>query len=67
MEHLPVPNQHPLPDDLPKNIRADASQHGEWAVGIVEAVQQNLRHLSLLLSPEEEKKQFWGLIELRIN
>ena len=41
MEDLPVPNQHPLPDDLPKNIRADTSQHGKWAVGIVEAIQQN--------------------------
>ena len=39
-----------LPNDLPDDLSADAKQHEEWGVGIVEAVQQNLGHLSLLLS-----------------
>ena len=49
-EFLPVPNQHLLPDDLPDDLGADAEQHGERAVGVVEAVQQNFHHPSLLLS-----------------
>ena len=39
MEDLPVLHQHFLPDDLPDDLVADAKQHGEWGVAIVEAVQ----------------------------
>ena len=39
-----------LPNDLLKDLFLDAKQLGEWGAGIVEAVQQNLEHLFLLLS-----------------
>ena len=55
-EDLPIPSQHLLPDNIPENIGADTSQHGEWAGGIMEAVQQHLRHLSLLLSYHQPGK-----------
>ena len=45
--YLPVLYQL-LPDDLAHDLRADAEQVGEWGVRVVEAVQQNLGHLSLL-------------------
>ena len=49
-EDLPVPQvQHLLPDDLPHDLCAYAKQHGEWGVRVIEAVQQNLWHLSFLL------------------
>merc|ERR1719264_1542077 len=48
-EDLPVAGQHLLPDDLPHDLHADAEQLGDGRVRVVEAVQQNLRHLSLLL------------------
>ena len=48
-EELPVPGQHLLPDDLPHDLRVDAEQLEDGGVRVVEAVQQNLRHLSLLL------------------
>jgi len=59
-EDLPVLHQL-LPDDLPHDLSADAEQLGEGGVGVVEAVQQNLRHLSLLfpyqpLQPERIMK-----------
>ena len=44
-----------LPDDLPHDLRADAEQLGDGGVGVVEAVQQNLRHLSLLLPYQPER------------
>ena len=47
-EDLPVLYQL-LPDDLPHDLPADAEQLGHGGVGVVEAVQQDLRHLSLLL------------------
>ena len=47
-ENLPVLHQL-LPDDLPHDLRADAEQLGDGRVRVVEAVQQNLWHLSLLL------------------
>ena len=53
-ENLPVLHQL-LPDDLPHDLSVDAEQLGEWGVGVVEAVQQNLRHLSLLLSYQPER------------
>ena len=54
-EDLPVPDQHLLPDDLPHDLRVDAEQLGDGGVRVVEAVQQNLRHLSLLLPYQPEK------------
>ena len=51
-EDLPVLHQHLLPDDLADDLRADAEQDGDGGVGVVEAVQQNLWHLSLLLPYE---------------
>ena len=47
--YLPVLYQL-LPDDFPHDLRADAQQLGNGGVRVVEAVQQNLGHLSLLLS-----------------
>ena len=47
-EDLPVLHQL-LPDDLPHDLRVDAEQLGDGGVRVVEAVQQHLRHLSLLL------------------
>ena len=44
-----------LPDDLPHDLRVDAEQLGDGGVRVVEAVQQNLRHLSLLFSYQPEK------------
>ena len=55
---LPVLDQHLLPDDLPDDLPADATQLGERGVGIMEAVQQNLGHLSLLLSYQPGKDVF---------
>ena len=55
---LPVLDQHLLPDDLPDDLPADATQLGERGVEIVEAVQQNLGHLSLLLSYQPGKDVF---------
>ena len=54
-EDLPVLDQL-LPDDFPHDLCADAEQLGDGGVGVVEAVQQNLRHLPLLLphQPLEE-------------
>ena len=54
---LPVLHQHLLPDDLAHDLRADAEQVGEWGVRVVEAVQQNLGHLSLLLPYQPERTQ----------
>ena len=48
-----------LPDDSPHHLRADAKQLGDGGVGVVEAVQQNLQHLPLLLlhhQPKSERK-----------
>ena len=54
-EDLPVPSQHLLPDDLPQDLRMDTEQLGDGGVRVVEAVQQNLRHLSLLLLYQPER------------
>ena len=54
-EDLPVSGQHLLPDDLPHDLRVDAEQLGDGGVRVVEAIQQNLRHLSLLLSYQPER------------
>ena len=54
-EELPVPGQHLLPDVLPHDLRVDAEQLGDGGVRVVEAVQQNLRHLSLLLPYQPER------------
>ena len=48
-EDLPVLDQL-LPDDFSHDLHVDAQQLGDWGVRVVEAVQQNLGHLSLLLS-----------------
>ena len=56
-EDLPVLHQL-LPDDLPHDLRVDAEQLGDGGVRVVEAVQQNLRHLSLLLSYQPVNQQF---------
>ena len=53
-EDLPVLYQL-LPDDLPHDLRVDAEQLGDGGVRVVEAVQQNLRHLSLLLPYQPER------------
>ena len=53
-EDLPVLHQL-LPDDLPHDLRADAEQLGDGGVGVVEAVQQNLGHLSLLIPYQPER------------
>ena len=58
-ENLPVLNQHLLPDDFPHDLRADAEQLGDGGVGVVEAVQQNLRYLSLLLPYQPERMEVW--------
>ena len=54
-EDLPVLYKHLLPDDFPHDLRADAEQLGDGGVRVVEAVQQNLRHLSLLLPYQPER------------
>ena len=54
-EDLPVFYQHLLPDDLPHYLRVDAEQLGDGGVRVVEAVQQNLWHLSLLLPYQPER------------
>ena len=54
---LPVLDQHLLPDDFPHDLRADAKQLGDGGVGVVEAVQQHLRHLPLLL-PHQPGSRF---------
>ena len=46
---LPFRGQHLLPDDVPDDIFIDREQLGERGVGVLEPVQQHLRHLSLLL------------------
>ena len=56
-EDLPVLHQL-LPDDLPHDLSADAEQLGEGGAGVVEAVQQNLRHLSLLFPYQPEGSGF---------
>ena len=53
-EDLPVLDQL-LPDYFPHNLRADAEQLGDGGVRVVEAVQQNLRHQSLLLLYQPER------------
>ena len=53
-EDLPVLHQL-LPDHLPHDLRADAEQLGDGGVGVVEAFQQNLRDLSLLLAYQPER------------
>ena len=55
-EDLPVLDQL-LPDDLPHDLRPDAEQLGEGGVGVVEAVQQDLGHLSLLLPLSSRENQ----------
>ena len=69
VEDLPVLDQHLLPDDLPDDFPADATQLGERgvAVGIVEAVQQNLGDLSLLLSYHPGKDVFQKYVNLSIG
>ena len=57
-EDLPVPGQHLLPDNFPHDLRVDAEQLGDGGVRVVEAVQQNLRHLSLLLPQPERIRTF---------
>ena len=52
-----------LPDDLPHDLRADAEQLGDGGVRVVEAVQQNLRHLSLLLPYPERSSLSIGEYE----
>ena len=42
MEHLP-------PDDIPDDVCADAKQHREWGVRVIEAVQQNFHNLPAVL------------------
>ena len=54
MEDLPVLCQL-LPDYFPHDLRADAEQLVDGGVRVVEAVQQNLRHLSLLLPYQPER------------
>ena len=56
-EDLPVLHQL-LPDDLPHDLRVDAEQLGDGGVRVVEAVQQDLRHLFLLL-PENLGGEVW--------
>ena len=53
---LPVLDQV-LPDDFPHDLRADAEQLGDGGVVVVEAIQQNLWHLFLLLPYEPENKK----------
>ena len=53
-EDLPVLHQL-LPDDLPHDLSVDAEQLGEWGVRVVEAVQQDLGYLSLLLPYQPER------------
>ena len=53
-ENLPVFDQL-LPDYFPHDLRADAEQLGDSGVGVVEAVQQNLQRMSLLLSFQPER------------
>ena len=60
---LPVLDQHLLPDDLAHDLHADAKQVGEWGVRVVEAVQQNLRHLSLLSRYQPERIRNFSLKE----
>ena len=62
-ENLPVLNQHLLPDDFPHDLRADAEQLGDGGVGVVEAVQQNLRYLSFLLPYQPERMEVWFKVE----
>ena len=60
-EDLPVLDQHLLPDDLAHDLHADAKQVGEWGVRVVEAVQQNLRHLSLLSPYQPERIRIFAM------
>ena len=53
-EDLPVLHQV-LPDYFPHDLYADAEQLGDGGVGVIEAVQQHLRHLTLLLPYQPEK------------
>ena len=62
-EDLPVLYQL-LPDDLPHDLRVDAEQLGDGGVRVVEAVQQNLRHLSLLLPYQPERSKIFRLKSL---
>ena len=57
-EDLPVLYQL-LPDDFPHDLCADAEQLGDGRVGVVEAVQQNLRYLSFLLPYQPERMEVW--------
>ena len=56
---LPVSGQNLLPDDFPQDLDVNTEQLGDGGVRVEEAVQQNLRHLSLLLpyyQPERIRK-----------
>ena len=53
-EDLPVLHQL-LPDDLPHDLLVDAEQLVDGGVGVVEAVQQNLGHMSLLIPYQPER------------
>ena len=57
-EDLPVLDQL-LPDDFSHDLHADAQQLGDWGVRVVEAVQQDLGHLSLLLpyQPPDDRSE----------
>ena len=68
-EDLPVLNQL-LPDDSPHDILAEAAlQLGEVRGRVVEAVQQHLRHLPLLLpdQPVEKVSLSFGAKEIFVE